>query len=62
MVKKITRELAFAASLDAGDESMRKAGRTEWSRADQTVASTKFNYLWPRCKHLLEPNECPKCT
>jgi hypothetical protein len=59
---KLTRELAFAASLDAGNRAMRAAGRKKWSRADQLVATREFNRLWPLCPHLLEPESwCPTC-
>lgn len=41
----ITRQLARAAALDAGNRSMRKAGRTSWSRADWNEAARVTNEL-----------------
>lgn len=32
---KLTRELAFAASLDGGNRSMRPAGRQSWNKQDK---------------------------
>jgi hypothetical protein len=58
----LTRELAFAASLDAANRAMWAAGRTEWSIEDQTVASQCFDQLWPRCPHLINPEDfCHLC-
>lgn len=53
----LTRELAFAASLDAGNRSMKAAGRKTWSKHDQLEASREFQRLWPRCEHGIEPEE-----
>jgi hypothetical protein len=43
----MTRQIAWAAATDAGNLSMRKAGRTAWSRKDYNVAVRTFNKLWP---------------
>ncbi len=58
---KLTRELAFAASLDQGNRVMRAAGRKQWSKSDQLAASAEFKRLWPACKHKLEPGQCDLC-
>lgn len=44
---KLTRDLAWAAAQDAGDASMRKAGRTHWSAEDYNVCVRTFERLWP---------------
>lgn len=43
----ITREIAHAASWDAGNRSMRSAGRTAWSEDDYNAAVAEYNRLWP---------------
>lgn len=43
----LTRQLAWAAATDAGNASMRQAGRTKWSRKDYNTAARTFNELWP---------------
>ena len=59
---RITRELAFAASLDAGNRSMWAGQRTTWTEQDADVAAAAFNRLWPRCPHGIEPEElCCHC-
>jgi hypothetical protein len=52
---QMTRELAFAASLDAGNRAMHAAGRKRWSKQDQMTAAREFNRLWPCCEHHIEP-------
>lgn len=42
---KLTKELAHAAGWDAGNASMRKAGRTKWNRADYNLAARTTNRL-----------------
>ena len=44
---ELTRDLAWSASLDAGNRSMRKAGRTAWNEDDYNTAVDEFNRLWP---------------
>ena len=43
----LTRELAVAAATDAGDRSMRSAGRDVWNSADYYAACAEFERLWP---------------
>ena len=57
----LTRELAFAVNLDAGNAAMDKAGRTAWNADDAEVARLEFNRLWPLCEHNIEPGECWVC-
>lgn len=52
---QMTRELALAASLDAGNRAMRAAGRKRWSKQDQLAATHEFNRLWSCCEHGIEP-------
>lgn len=61
MAIKLTRELAFAASLDAGNRSMYLAKRTAWSEEDADAAANEFNRLWPLCVHGAEPQDCRMC-
>jgi hypothetical protein len=52
----LTYSLAMAASRDAGNRSMRKAGRTRWSRADWNAAAEKFHKLLPHIQpHMVHP-------
>lgn len=43
----LTREIAWAAATDAGDRSMRKAGRKAWNEEDLLAAAEEFARLWP---------------
>ena len=43
----LTRELAWAAAMDAGNRAMRKAGRSKWSEEDFITACDEFDRLWP---------------
>ena len=43
----MTPELAFAAGRDAGDRSMRAAGRTIWNEDDWNAASAEYKRLLP---------------
>lgn len=54
---RITRELAFAASLDAGNCAMSADQRDTWTEQDAHVAARAFNKLWPRCPHGIDPEE-----
>ena len=49
---ELTRELARVAALDAGNCSMRAAGRTEWSEDDAAECTKEFDRLWPLEKDL----------
>lgn len=44
---QLTRDLAWAAATDAGNRSMRQAGRTKWSQRDYNAAIREFDRLWP---------------
>ena len=48
---RMTYEIAHAASTDAANARMRKAGRTKWSAGDYNEAVRVFNRLWPEGKH-----------
>ena len=54
----ITREIARAAAMDAGDHSMRHAGRTVWSREDYNAMIGEFNRLWPEEFDIMEMRQC----
>jgi hypothetical protein len=41
----LTPELAYASGKDAGNRSMRKAGRTAWNEEDANVAAELTNRL-----------------
>ena len=43
---QMTYAIAMAAARDAGNRSMREAGRMKWSRKDYSVASATFNKLY----------------
>ena len=59
---RLTRELAFATSLDEGNRSMRASGRTTWSEEDQMAAAREFNRLWPLCEHGADRGNCYYCS
>lgn len=46
----LTRQIAWAAATDAGNRSMRKAGRTSWTEEDFNTAAKEFDRLWPQEK------------
>ena len=46
MKPKMTYTMAMAAGQDAGNRSMRKAGRTRWNWKDRAEAVRTFNRLW----------------
>lgn len=43
----MTYELAHAAGIDAGNRSMRKAGRKHWNEDDYNVCVAESDRLWP---------------
>lgn len=47
MKLEMTYELAHAISLDAGNRSMRAAGRFTWNEEDRDVAVAIFNKCLP---------------
>ena len=56
----MTYEIAHAAGWDAGNASMRKAGRKTWNRTDYNAFVKEFNRLYPEelairdAKHISE--------
>ena len=50
----MTKEIARAAAMDAGNAHMRKAGRTKWDRTDFYAASRTYNKLWPAYYDMYE--------
>lgn len=50
----MTRDLANAAAWDAGNHSMRAAGRTTWNADDYDAAVLEYNRLWPLERDLEE--------
>jgi len=54
----ITREIARAAAMDAGDRLMRQAGRTTWSREDYNAMTREFDRLWPEELDIMEVRKC----
>jgi len=47
MVKPTSYQIAAAAAQDAGNRSMRKAGRKRWSSKDYNAACAEFNRILP---------------
>ena len=43
----LTQAMCFAAGRDAGNRSMRKAGRTVWAQADYNAACAEYKRLLP---------------
>jgi hypothetical protein len=41
-------QLAYAAGMDAGNRSMRRAGRKKWNDRDYAAAVKEFERIWPR--------------
>lgn len=52
---EMTESLARAAAQDAGNRSMRKAGRKAWNMDDWNAAWDEFDRLWPH----LAPQKMP---
>lgn len=44
---QMTGQLAHAASMDAGNRSMRKAGRAHWNQDDYNACWLEYGRLWP---------------
>lgn len=44
------RDIAWAVSTDAGNRSMRKAGRKAWNEDDWNVAVAELNRLLPESR------------
>lgn len=51
---KLTRDIAWAAATDAGNLSMRRAGRTGWSKDDYQEAVDMFHRFWPEEREIEE--------
>ena len=45
-----TYQLAHAAGIDAGNRSMRRAGRRKWNDRDYAAAVKEFERIWPSPK------------
>jgi hypothetical protein len=58
---KMTRELAGAAGMDAGNRSMRAAGRTAWNDDDLEAARVELMRVYPYCPHGCWPENCILC-
>jgi hypothetical protein len=43
----MTYQLAHAAGMDAGNASMRAAGRQHWNEEDYNACWAEFERLWP---------------
>lgn len=54
----LTPALARAAGTDAGNRSMRAAGRTVWNEQDLEAAVRETNRLLDQCD---SPAQCPIC-
>jgi hypothetical protein len=44
---EVTYQLAHAAGWDAGNRSMRAAGRSKWNHEDHAAASAEFSRIMP---------------
>ena len=49
-----TYQLAHAAATDAGNRSMRRAGRKKWNDRDYAAAVKEFERIWPTRKQELD--------
>ena len=47
----LTPEIVRAAAWDAGNRSMRRAGRTKWSAEDWDIACAEIDRLAPHLSH-----------
>lgn len=47
-MSQFTEEIARAAAQDAGNRTMRKAGRVFWDDEDWNAACEEYNRLWPQ--------------
>jgi hypothetical protein len=57
----MTRELAYAASVDAGNRAMHQGKRHAWSTEDYDEVIREFERLWPNCLHGCEAQNCFHC-
>jgi hypothetical protein len=51
---ELTRKLAHAAAWDAGNASMRAAGRKRWNEDDRDACWAEYERLWPVERELEE--------
>ena len=43
---RMTMQIAHSIAWDAGNRSMKKAGRSTWNHLDWNAATAEFNRLW----------------
>lgn len=51
---RMTYQLAHAAAWDAGNRSMRAAGRERWGEEDRDACAAEFERLWPTPKTVAD--------
>ncbi len=51
---QMDRKLAHAASTDAGNRSMRAAGRTAWNLDDRHAAVVEYDRLYPESAEIAD--------
>jgi len=54
---KMNNKIAFAIGWDAGNQSMKKAGRAFWNDIDQDAAITAMNQVYPESQYLTDQLE-----
>lgn len=55
----MTRELAHAASMDAGNRACKAAGRKAWNEDDANAAAREYDRLYPVEREIEESrNSC----
>jgi hypothetical protein len=59
MKTAVTYEVAMSAGRDAGNRSMRSAGRTAWNAEDYGAAALEFTRLWPEENDLAHAQARP---
>ena len=59
MAKPITMtySLAMAAGQDAGNRSMRRAGRSKWDESDWNAAAETFARLWGKGNQTVKEDD-----
>lgn len=53
-VLRITKDIAMAAAMDAGNRSKKAAGRAAWNTHDRNVAAMEYNRLYPVAQEQAE--------
>uniref|UniRef100_A0A6M3JZ73 Uncharacterized protein n=1 Tax=viral metagenome TaxID=1070528 RepID=A0A6M3JZ73_9ZZZZ len=51
---KMNQKIAYAIGWDAGNRSMKKAGRTSWNDTDKEAAITAMNQAYPEKQYLAD--------